>query len=139
MNKPIFHYGLHKELWDLLARNPRWSKEEAMAWLRSEGKVVGIIVSDCFACHAEYSLGRSIDASFDNTIDLYCCSTSLCPLKWANSMSSECGCTHNSDEKRVNLYALWREARNDVDRTRYAELIRDLPLSEAGKNLYTIV
>lgn len=127
--KPEFNWRGHKLLWDKLAKDGGLSKEEALRALVIEG----LIPSDsedtayyCFACEAECHINSII------------CTKKTCPLDWGQEADMEFPCLSNWS----GLYEEWKFAWEDGDTHKAQEIaakIRDLPLSENARKIYTII
>lgn len=136
-----FEYTLHKELWNLLAENPSWTKTKAMRVLKERGTVSENITYDCFACDAQYHIEGHSYTDKEGTRRLRTCTTSNCPLYWGSDEYDYHGCTETIDGRNDNgLFSRWLNAVDDIEeRRKLAEQIRDLPLREGAESIYTIV
>lgn len=134
----VFNHTLHKALWDILANNPHITEKEGMEILKKyQPGFMGIIVGNCFACHAQYTLGCDLDVNGDNSLSLSLCYTKNCPLYWGEDADIDFGCSW-TDSGYNGIFSKWQSAKDAETRKALAERIRDLPLSDA-KELYTII
>lgn len=134
MNKPVFLWWAHKEMWNLLVRNPKMSKREALRKLREMYPSINENpIFECFACEAQKDYGH--------------CHTESCPLDWCIGWNIKTGISYGceyqiSDSARhdglykmfVNAYAAGCYG---LAKT-IARKIRDLPLRENAHDLYII-
>lgn len=124
MRKPVFLHWIHKEVWGILAYNPRLSKKDAMRVLQKKYPILlkNGLKADCAACDSIYKLGKTLYAQ---------CSIH-CPLDWGE----RCSCiTTNSlfaDWKRAQANGQWELA------SRFARKIQNLPLSSRVHEFYTV-
>lgn len=106
----------HRQLWNWLAENPSSWKEDWPEWEFNGGNVA-TINHDCFAC--KWGKGGGTH---------HC---SHCLFTWGPREDDTCEEIVAEGEFSDGYYAEWEDARNDLsERTRLAEIIRDLPLRE---------
>ena len=94
---------LHRELWDWLSKNPKKEKWEWPGWENFDEHWTRRNMF-CFAC-----------AGSD------CCDA--CLIDWPGV---DCCNAEEDDDK--GLFSLWDRCKNNSERTRLAEQIRDLPV-----------
>ena len=123
MNKPVFDYRAHKTMWGILAETGWGNKDMA---LEKMGVERSPYPHTCYACAAQTAL----------TGDSGNCRKGLCPLDWGNESYRRYPC-----ENGYGLYFLWLacDPEDTEQRKALAAEIRDLPLSENARKLYTII
>lgn len=136
MTKPVFLWWAHKEMWDILAKQPMLSKYEAIELLQKKYDV-RCPNSACFACHALRLKTLRLD------ID---CFNIWCPLDWGverrkAEYGSYSGIVANAHGCVSSLFGkwTWTLAEKDYDNaSKLAAKIRDLPLTKYAHKFYTI-
>lgn len=127
--KPEFNWRGHILLWDKLAKDGSLSKEEALRALVIEWLIPSDsedIILHCFACEAERHINSRI------------CTKKTCPLEWGQEATMMTPCLSDWS----GLYEEWRSAWGDGDTPKAQKIaaqIRDLPLSENARKIYTII
>lgn len=111
----------HKRLWDWLAKNPEYEKYDWPEWISKGGKVPDV-VSDCFACTYD-------EIIFERNGDFSDCK--YCPITWKGirmiNGTIKPFCNNSPSE-----FWRWRQTTDPVERTRLAEIIRDMPWTNKG-------
>lgn len=105
-----FNHTAHKELWDWLSKNPDRDTQDWPRWRKNGGEYQASW--HCFACEYDEEEG-------DEEGDMYQCES--CPLEWPQGKLC---CNDNGIHKQ------WNRAIYLEERTRLAEMIRDLPVRE---------
>lgn len=127
--KPEFNWKGHKLLWDKLAKDGSLSKGGALYELIREGLIPSdsaSMVHQCFACEAVWYINS-----------MYC-TKKTCPLDWGKDADTKWPCVSDG----VGLYDEWEVEHKLGDMHKAQETaaqIRDLPLSENARKLYTII
>lgn len=128
MNKPVFNYRAHKIMWAILADTGGRFKFEALEKMKD---VPHPHTNQCCACSAQAELvGES-----------RLCRKALCPLDWGVGTDLKFPCEMLYDRPYGGLYDEWLRS-DPIDteqRKALAAEIRDLPLSENARKLYTII
>lgn len=137
MNKPIFHYWAHKEMWNILTEQPILSKHEAIELLQKKYNIPSPDIA-CFACHALRlkTLGLGI-----------ACFNVWCPLDWGvkrrkaeyGSYSAIEANAHGCVSSLFGKWA-WESATKDyANASKLAAEIRDLPLTKYAHKMYEVI
>lgn len=122
MDKPVFLYWAHKELWDTLVQKPKVRKDVALIKLDKKfpGRNFRHVDSECFACQAVKDLLKT------RRTGIHC---HYCPLYWGEDITC------------LPLFRAWwlaKQARDWEGARQYAVKIRDVPLKQSVHDLYTV-
>lgn len=127
MDRPVFLWWAHKELWDILATHPNTEHEDAAVTVARKYHTKWPF-SGCYACQAK----QELVAANRSERTCYSCEK-YCPIDWGKSVV----CVESSDSP----YVRWRDAHYANKpglAAKYAAQIRDLPLRENAREIYDV-
>lgn len=114
-------HEFHKRLWDWLAKNPNCGKYDWPEWTLNGGEVLEV-GSDCFACELDDIISKKKE-------ELPSCN--YCPITWEGTRMIS-GVIKPFCNTQNSSFWEWKLSTDPVERTRLAEIIRDMPWTNKG-------